>query len=260
MNAILVGLLFSTAALNTKPAPVFADVSIGGRGPYRFLVDTGAQTSFISPKLAAELRLTPQFRVEIITQHSTEPFPALKTTSLAVAGRSLPETELVFHDVSEAQRLDRTVQGLLGLNALAGMNFTISPANNRLDITSSRPTGEVVPFHSVEDRIAINAKMGAETLTLLLDSGSTHTVLFRIPAAMAKTPPISAIITTIEGARSTVPTTWTAEMVFTDRLHVPSVPAAVVGRTGTQASGLLPAALFKTIYVDQERKELVLVR
>lgn len=260
MNALLVGLLFSTAALNTKPAPVFADVSIGGRGPYRFLVDTGAQTSFVSPKLARDLGLTPQFRVQIITQHTTELFPALKASNLAVAGHSLPEMELVIHDVSEAQRLDRAVEGLLGLNALAGMNFTLSPSSNRLDIAAARPTGEVIPFRRVEDRIAVNATMGAETLTLLLDSGSTHTVLFRVPAAMAKTPPISATVTTIDGARSTVPTTWTAEMIFTESLHVPSIPAAVVARPGTEVSGLLPTAIFKRIYVDQDRKELVLVR
>ncbi len=54
-------LLFSSSLLNTKPAPVFADVRIGTEGAYRFLVDTGAETSLIDPKLAATLHLKPEF-------------------------------------------------------------------------------------------------------------------------------------------------------------------------------------------------------
>ena len=55
-------ILLSSALLNMKPAPVFADIHIGANGPYRFLVDTGAETSLIDPELAATLRLKPEFR------------------------------------------------------------------------------------------------------------------------------------------------------------------------------------------------------
>jgi hypothetical protein len=37
------------------------------------------------------------------------------------------------------------------------------------------------------------------------------------------------------------------------------LPAAVVQRKQTQADGLLPASVFRSIYVDQTRGELVLV-
>src|SRR6266487_3305271 len=57
-------LLFSSSLLNVKPSPVFADVSVGTEGPYRFLVDTGNQTSLIDPILAAQLNLKPEFRVD----------------------------------------------------------------------------------------------------------------------------------------------------------------------------------------------------
>jgi hypothetical protein len=39
-----------------------------------------------------------------------------------------------------------------------------------------------------------------------------------------------------------------------------SLPAAVLEGSKRQADGLLPASVFKTIYVDQARHELVLVR
>src|SRR5262245_43470797 len=113
--------------INTRPAPVFGDVYIGDHGPYRFLVDTGAETSVIDPKLAAELQLRPEFRVEVITPQSKTLAPGLKTRALRLGGKALPEIDLIFHDVTEARQLDRAVRGVLGLNALAGLDFTLLP-------------------------------------------------------------------------------------------------------------------------------------
>lgn len=253
-------LLFSTGLLNVRPSPVFADVSIGTEGPYRFLVDTGSQTSLIDPKLAARINLKPEFRVEVLTQNSTRLLPALKVNTLRIGQKGLGEVEVVFHDLAEARRLDSSVKGVLGLNALAGLDFALSPRDGRLDLTAGRPSGEVVPFHRVEDRIAIAARMGRETLTLILDSGASHMVLFRTPEAMVKTPPLPATFATLDGARSVLPTCWTADMFFTDGLRVGTLPAAIVTRQATRVDGLLPASIFKTIYVDQIRGEVVLVR
>src|SRR6476646_11676892 len=96
-------LLFSSALLNVKPLPIFADVSIGTEGPYRFLVDTGSQTSLIDPELAARLDLKPQFRVEIVTQNSTHLSPGLKVNSLRIGEKRLGPTELVFQDLRETR-------------------------------------------------------------------------------------------------------------------------------------------------------------
>lgn len=104
-------LLFQAGLLDTKPAPVYAEVLVGSRGPYRFLVDTGSQTSLIEPDLATELGLKAQFRVEIVTQLSTRLRPGLKATTLRVGKQALPPLELVFDELPEAKRLDPTVRG-----------------------------------------------------------------------------------------------------------------------------------------------------
>jgi hypothetical protein len=251
--------LLSSSLLNTKPAPIFADIRIGTDGPYRFLVDTGAQTSLIDPKLAAALRLSPEFRVDVITQSSAQLSPGMKVRNLYIGQRALPETELIFYDVAEARRLDPTVRGVLGVNALAGSDFTLSPTSGRLELTADEPEGEVVPFYPIEGRIGLKARMGSEILTLILDSGSSHVVLFRTPAAMAKTKSLASTFGTLDGARRTVPTTWTEDMFF-DRLRLPMLPAAIVERKATDADGLLPASAFQKIHVDWTRGEVVLVR
>ena len=108
--------------------------------------------------------------------------------------------------------------------------------------------------------MAVKARMGAESLRLVLDSGSNHVVLFRLPAAMEKIHAVSTTMKTIEGARSIVPTRWTAEMSLADHVRFQTLPAAIVPALGRQVEGLFPASAFKKIYVDQERQELVVVR
>ena len=258
---MLIGLLlFSTSLLNAKPSPVFADVSIGKSGPYRFLVDTGSQSSLIDGQLAKRLNLNPQFRVEMITQNSTRLLPALKTSELQIGHTQLRNTELIFDDLAQAKRFDSSVQGVLGLNALAGLDFALLPRSGRLDLAAQRPTGEAVPLYQVDERMAIKARMGREILTLILDSGATHAVLFHTPEAMRKTPPISATITTIDGARNVVPTVWSADMFLDNGVKVGMLPTAIVSRPPAHADGLIPTSAFSTIYVDQIRHEAVLVR
>jgi hypothetical protein len=101
--------------------------------------------------------------------------------------------------------------------------------------------------------------MGRETLILILGSGANHVVLFRTPQAMAKTPPVRSTLSTLDGARQAVPTCWTADMFFTSGLRLGTLPAAIVTPRDTHVDGLLPASVFKAIYVDQSRGEVVLV-
>ena len=129
-------LFFSTALLNVKPSPVFADVYIGAAGPYRFLVDTGSQTSVIDTALANQLHLKPEFRVELITQQSTQLVPGTTLSNIKVRDRVLPGTEIVFRDVSELKSLDPSVRGVLGANALNSFDFTLSPPTGGLEDTS----------------------------------------------------------------------------------------------------------------------------
>jgi predicted aspartyl protease len=252
-------LLFSTSLLNAKPSPVFADVRIGSSGPYRFLIDTGSQSSLIDSKLAETLNLRPEYRVEVITQNSSRLLPALKTGRLRIGQKDLPNTELIFDDLAEAKRLDSSIQGVLGLNAFTGLDFALLPRAGRLDLTSGRPAGEAVPLYRVDERMAIKARMGRETLTLILDSGATHAVLFHTPAAMKKTRAIAANMTTIEGARNTVPTIWSADMFLDNGLKVGMLPAAIVRRPPAQADGLIPTSAFSEVYIDTVRQEAVLV-
>src|SRR4051812_31325275 len=259
MSALML-LLLSIGVLDAKPEPIFANVSIGSAGPYRFLVDTGAETSMIDPDLAFRLGLEPQFQVEIQTEHSSYMAAALKATNLRLGNSSLPPTELVLHHVEDVKWFDPQMKGKLGLNALSHLDFNMFFDSGLLTITGGKPRGETVPFSWTENRITVEVVMGHEKLKLVLDSGSNHVILFRIPAAMKDVPAASATMRTMEGVRSIVPTRWTAEMSLTTGLHFEALAAAVVVNGQRQVDGLLPASVFRTIHVNQTRSELVVQR
>lgn len=260
MPATLLALMLLFGVIETKPTAIITEVYLGERGPYRFLVDTGAQTTMIDDKLAGELRLQPKYRVEIIMQHGTTLSPATMVGNLIVGSHRLAEVEMVFFDLKEAQRTNPGIRGVLGMNALQQFDFELTSATRSLGADGVRPEGAVVPFKAVNGRYVVKARMGKETLSLALDSGASHMVLFRTPAAMAKTRPVSADFVTLDGARRSTPTTWTADLFFGAGLRVKTLPAAIVTRPSTEVDGLLPSSAFARVYVDHRRRELILVR
>lgn len=256
--ALLLALLFGV--IPTKVTLITTSVFIGDRGPYRFVVDTGSQSTMIEPELAEELRLTPEFQVEMVNLHGSHFAPGTHLDSLRSGGRSLGRVEVLFADVPEAKRLDPQVRGVIGANALGAADFLLSASEGRMQTGVMRPEGEAVPFDIVEGRIVVKGRMGKESLSFVLDSGASHMVLFRLPAVMLKTPPVEATVRTLDGARSVAATTWSAELVFSGKLRLPTLPAAVVPRAGAPVDGLLPVAAFQRVFVDQARREVVLVR
>jgi predicted aspartyl protease len=261
LSPLLLLSLYSMGAIATKPALVTADVRLNGRGPFRFLVDTGAESTLLQSALAAELGIEPQFRVELVTVNGSSLVPGARLRGLVVGATRLPELEILFDNLTQARQLDPAIVGVLGANALSHFDFQILPSAGRLESSAIRPSaGEVIPFSLLNGRMIIEARMGQENLPLVLDSGASHVVLFRTPLAMAKTRPVPSAVNTMDGARNVVPTLWTADMTFSGRLRVGMLPAAIVQRPEGQAAGLLPASVFKKIFVDHARQELVVER
>ncbi len=251
-----VAVLCLLGTIETRPAPVVTEVVIGDKGPYRFLVDTGSESTLMEPSLAAELGLRPAFRVELVNVNGSRLTPGTRVERLAVQGHAVRDVEVLF----DPPRHDSGVRGVLGANALAALSYLLEPREGRLTIRPAAPDGVAVPFDVVDGRMVVRARMGGETLRLVLDSGASHVVLFRTPAAMARTGSIASVVHTLDGARRVAATTWTAEMTLGRGVRIRTLPAAMVSRPNSSVDGLLPAAAFKQVFVDQAGRQVVLVR
>lgn len=154
-------------------------VSIGGRGPYRFIVDTGSERTVIARELASALGLGAG---RTATVHSMTEVSQISTVVI-------PELEVGRRTVSDihAPALARHylgAEGLLGVDSLR---------NQRVDLDFLRNEMTVVPTRSPEARwsddtivitarnrfghlILVDASFEGERVWVIVDTGAQVTV------------------------------------------------------------------------------------
>ncbi|MGH7495763.1 MAG: aspartyl protease family protein [bacterium] len=98
---------------------ILLPVLVNGGGPYRFLLDTGASTSILSPKLAAELGISGQ-PVEALGVMGTPQAELATLDSLRVGDYTVPGLEVAIIDIfgytSSAAGVE--VDGIIGYSFL----------------------------------------------------------------------------------------------------------------------------------------------
>lgn len=113
---------------------IVAPVTVNGRGPYRFIVDTGANRSAIAERLAVELGLQPTGEGEVHNVYGVSEAPFISVDSLQygnvpLRGDVLP---LLRGDVLAGEH------GLLGVDGMAGRRLRIDFERNCIEIIPSR--------------------------------------------------------------------------------------------------------------------------
>jgi predicted aspartyl protease len=147
-----------TIAVETDyTARMTVPVSIGGRGPYGFVVDTGSERTVISRELAERLELDPG---NIATMYSMTEVSQVGTVVI-------PELEVGRRTVSEihAPALSRRnlgAEGLLGVDSLQ---------SQRVELDFVRQEMKVVPARRREER------WGGETIVVTARSRYGHLML-----------------------------------------------------------------------------------
>lgn len=171
-------------------------VSVNHRGPYEFLVDTGAQISMIEPSLAAELDLKPQGTVGVLAVQSNLSRAMLVVPEIVEAGPLTVQRPLMLvQSLQQMQAFNRRLRGVLGENFLANFDLLIDRRHKLLCFDTTRQMqqavlGERVPLLrgaeaggglSIPAPLLLAARLSGdlgEESTLLLDSGSNAPVLF----------------------------------------------------------------------------------
>jgi len=206
--------------------PVF----INGRGPFSFVVDTGANRSVVSRELASSLSLPSAGRVEVhgiagaesAAMADVRSFRVGETTSAGLVLPALPRDKL-------------GADGLLGVDVLKGRRVFLDFAQNRFEIAASSSGTEIgrqnnsrIPSTLEPVRVAaqyrfgqlviLDAQVGEVRVSAFIDSGSQVTVgnialrdavVRRLPefgVRLAPVPLISATGQTAMGEFAPLPT------------------------------------------------------
>ncbi len=232
-----------------RDRPVMDGVYVNGHGPYQFLIDTGTTLNHLDPKVAQSIGLSPTFRTELLS--STGSTTAVGAGGVHVAVASLQADGQVFLFAGLdliAQHFPR-VQGVLGEEFLSHFDYLLDLKRKEIDFGKREPdtTKLRAAFRTVSGRPVVTTSLGP----LVLDSGVTWVTLFGVsaPAATHK-------MLTFTG--STRVGTVASELVIGGRILWRGDALAIPPSPETEAAGLLPVRLFKTVYVCNSEGYLIL--
>lgn len=255
---------FSPSQLEIRGSyPILQDVFVNGKGPYRMLVDTGAQTTSVRPRVAAEAGLRPVFAVELRNALGTSFAPVAQADRIASGEMVIRGAEVLITEppaIPGANPLD----GVIGQSFLSRTNYWLDfdKKHVRWDpdgLLHQCLDGERLKFSLVDGRPALEARLVADdraTRTVVLDSGASHLILYGWRGASNAT----GFVRTAQG-QGTARVIRIASMSV-GGLNWRGLTAGAVetegrGADGPGADGLLPAHLLKSFYVNN-REQYVL--
>ena len=160
---------------------VVAPVMIDGKGPFRFLVDTGADGSVVSPALVHALKLVPvpatDERVEGTT--GTQRLPWVPIESLRIGRIVKRGLRLPVSASPVLQGLD----GILGMAGFGAVRVVVDFYHNRVIIGRSRPRSlrdfgflDIPARRTPGGLLMIPAHIGGIEVTAVIDTGSEGTL------------------------------------------------------------------------------------
>lgn len=172
--------VFATPTRLDRIGRVVAPVMINGRGPYLFIVDTGASRSAISPKLAQQLGLVPSLDALMTVQGVTggEAVPSVVIEHFQAGDIKITKAQLPVL----AGHVFADADGILGVEGLENMCLLVDFQKDRLAITKSRPrrlegTWMRVPVRLRFGRLMVaDATIGRKKVQAVIDTGAERTL------------------------------------------------------------------------------------
>jgi hypothetical protein len=156
-----------------------ADVKIDGKGPFKFVVDTGSNTSVLSPRVASLLALTelPSRLVHGVTGVAEARFARIGQIE---TGRSISNDLSVA--IMDAPALDK-LDGILGMDMFANrrVRFNFTSKRVELEPASKRRARRLPITVGVKLRhgllIEAEGKIGSVKAKCILDTGGDTTII-----------------------------------------------------------------------------------
>ena len=239
--------------------PVVA-VYLNGDGPFDLLLDTGTNTTIVSPALAARLGLRPVDSITLITVAGESDVPLTRLGKVEVGGRAASGVEAIVSGLEALSEIDPRVCGVLGQNFLGRFNYTLDYGGRAVEFEGDAvpPSGERVPFATEEGKLVVVAVCDApapRALRLVLDAAASSLVIFddaRRSLSDKLAARAAGLMLTAAGGTEARLTRLPALRVGDSRLR--DIPVALLNdparRDARAEDGLLPTSLFRAVYFN----------
>lgn len=153
---------------------VIAPVTVNGQGPFRFIVDTGANRSVLSDGLAARLGLTPATTGQVHSVYGVTTAPIVTVDQLQYGDVSLNAEALPML----SGRVLAGEHGLLGVDGMSGRRLRMDFERNCIEIAPSRTARRLRGWTAIRGEmrfghlVVIRGSINGIRVNLLLDTGS----------------------------------------------------------------------------------------
>jgi predicted aspartyl protease len=197
-------LLFASPTTRDRIGRVVVPVTINGKGPFRFIVDTGANHSTISPGLVQTLGLQPSDEASVVLDGITGSAKVtfvtvdrLQAGDMTIEGTALP---VVSADVMGG------ADGILGAAGFTTKSLMVDFQHNRVAIARSVAaavrTGatKIHALRLTHGLITLETRVGGLRVQAVLDTGSQRTLgnlalrdALRMPGARAAVVQVTSV-------------------------------------------------------------------
>ncbi len=226
-------------------APVIDEVYVNGTGPFSFIIDTGAERSIISEELARQVGLQAVFRAPSVTQTNEIIRDGFVAARVRIRGMESRDEEFLAGSFAAVRQLDRRIQGILGQTFLSKLDYLIDFRRKAVTFGITTPRGGVkAPFAIAHGCMVTPTNHGQ----LTLDSGASTLVLYDGNEVRWKK---EVSIATNEGqARVRYGALQVLRVAGQEFRNVETLAAGRPKERETGSDGLLPANLFRSVYVS----------
>jgi hypothetical protein len=229
--------------------PVTDCVFVDGHGPFRFLIDTGAQANQLDPKAAREAGIEPNFQSNMVSPAGVVTVSGATGLAVTLGEVKTGDQKFLFGGVEAIQRFAPEIQGVLGQQFLSHFDYLLDLDQKRLTFGKTDAGSVRIEFHMTHGLPAVPTSLGS----LLLDSGAGQVVLFGVGAESRGQGVVTVSGNTMVGKFSGKPLAVGGRNVsYGEALTIPRKNEDV------DAVGILPARLFKTVYVCNTEGYVVL--
>jgi predicted aspartyl protease len=226
-------LLFASPTTRDHIGRVVVPVMVNGRGPFRFIVDTGANHSTISPRLTRELGLKPAEEASIIldgitgtAQVSFVTIDRLQAGDWTIGSTDLP---VVWAPVMAG------ADGILGAAGLTEKSLSIDFQRNRVAISQGvkaelrANSTRIHGLRSVSGLITLATRVGGVPVLAVIDTGAERTLgnlALRDALRARRLHGVMAQMTTVYGATKEIEEgeILVAPPIVIDALRINDVP------------------------------------
>jgi len=257
----------AAAAATTAPFEVstgrpMVEMTVNGKGPYRFVFDTGAPGLMVLPGLVDELGLPVVGKTELNSPIGGDPVEArqVRVDSIDLAGASVENLEAIVLENLAGADLGQGVVGpaVFRRHGMLALNFesntiTFGAAAEPADVETWLPFGDSAPL------LDIPVQIGEVRLSGHIDTGSPG--VLSVPNGFADRLPLTGPVSTIGRAR-VVDAEFEireAPIETTARVGDASIPLRTVHFAELPVANLGTAGLHGlTLHVDWERERFAL--